>query len=169
MFDYQVSKQPHFDNACRAFSKSHNIRELAEKVGMNQQTLRNKLNPDQVHQLTAPEIALLTDVTEDATLIDGLLAQMKCMPAVPMNEAKAERMTHYVMQATAELGKVAAAAVSGERMTASRTSAFMENVNAGIKCLSLIGLTVHARVQSNPALASTVDAISGIGASIGLS
>lgn len=169
MFDYQVSKQPHFDNACRAFSSRHNIRELAEKVGMNQQTLRNKLNPDQVHQLTAPEIALLTDVTEDATLIDGLLAQMKCMPAVPMNEAKAERMTHYVMQATAELGKVAAAAVSGERMTASRTSAFMENINAGIKCLSLIGLTVHARVQSNPTLASTVDAISGIGASIGLS
>lgn len=169
MFDYQVSKQPHFDNACRAFSNRHNIRELAEKVGMNQQTLRNKLNPDQVHQLTAPEIALLTDVTEDATLIDGLLAQMKCMPAVPMNEAKAERMTHYVMQATAELGKVAAAAVSGERMTASRTSAFMENINAGIKCLSLIGLTVHARVQSNPTLASTVDAISGIGASIGLS
>lgn len=54
-------------------------------------------------------------------------------------------------------------------MTASRTSAFMESVNAGIRCLSLIGLTVHARVQSNPSLASTVDAISGIGASIGLS
>lgn len=169
MFDYQVSKQPHFNNACRTFGQRHNIAQLARRVGMNEQTLRNKLNPDQVHQLTAPEIALLTDVTEDATLIDGLLAQMKCMPAVPMNEVKAERMTHYVMQATAELGKVAAAAVSGERMTASRTSAFMENVNAGIRCLSLIGLTVHARVQSNPTLASTVDAISGIGASIGLS
>ncbi len=169
MFDYQVSKQPHFNNACRTFGQRHNIAQLARRVGMNEQTLRNKLNPDQVHQLTAPEIALLTDVTEDATLIDGLLAQMKCMPAVPINEVKAERMTHYVMQATAELGKVAAAAVSGERMTASRTSAFMENINAGIKCLSLIGLTVHARVQSNPTLASTVDAISGIGASIGLS
>lgn len=169
MFDYQVSKQPHFNNACRTFGQRHNIAQLARRVGMNEQTLRNKLNPEQVHQLTAPEIALLTDVTEDATLIDGLLAQMKCMPAVPMNEVKAERMTHYVMQATAELGKVAAAAVSGERMTASRTSAFMENVNAGIRCLSLIGLTVHARVQSNPTLASTVDAISGIGASIGLS
>lgn len=169
MFDFQVSQQSHYENACRAFASRHNIRELADKVGMNQQTLRNKLNPDQVHQLTAPEIAMLTDVTEDATLIDGLLARMKCLPAVPMNEAKAERMTHYVMQATAELGKVAAEAVSGERMTASRTSAFMENVNAGIRCLSLIGLTVHARVQSNPTLASTVDAISGIGASIGLS
>ena len=169
MFDFQVSTHSHYDDACRAFSARHNLRELADRVGMNQQTLRNKLNPEQVHQLTAPEIATLTDVTEDATLIDGLLAQMKCLPAVPVNEVKAERMTHYVMHATAELGKVAAAAVSGERMTASRTSAFMENVNAGIRCLSLIGLTVHARVHSNPNLASTVDAISGIGASIGLS
>ncbi|WP_312045234.1 phage regulatory CII family protein [Erwinia sp.] len=169
MFDFQVSQQSHFENACRAFAVRHNIRELADKVGMNQQTLRNKLNPDQMHQLTALEIAVLTDITEDATLIDGLLAQMKCLPAVPMNEAKAERMTHYVMQATAELGKVAAAAVSGERMTASRTSAFMENVNAGIRCLSLIGLSAHARVHSNPALATTVDAISGISASMGLS
>lgn len=169
MFDFQVSQQSHFDNACRAFALRHNIRKLADQVGMNQQTLRNKLNPDQMHQLTAPEIVLLTDITEDATLIDGLLAQMNCLPAVPVNEAKSERMTHYVMQATAELGKVAAAAVSGERMNASRTSAFMDNINAGIRCLSLIGLTVHARVQSNPSLVSTVDAISGIGASMGLS
>lgn len=169
MFDYQVSKQPHFENACRMFTKRHNIREIAERLGMNQQTLRNKLNPDQVHQLTAMEIAAITDLTEDATLIDGLLAQMKCMPAIPVNEVKTERMTQYVLQATSEIGKVAAAAVSGQKMTPSCKSAFMENINAGIRCLSLIGLSVHARVHSNPALASTVDAISGLSASIGLS
>lgn len=169
MFDYQVSIQPHFNNACQTFASRHNIRELADKLGMNQQTLRNKLNPDQVHQLTAMEIAAITDLTEDATLIDGLLAQMKCMPAVPVNEAKAERMTHYVLQATSEIGKVAAAAASGEKMTPSVKSAFMENINAGIRCLSLIGLSVHARVNSNPALANTVDVLSGIGVSFGLS
>ena len=38
---------------------------------MNVQTLRNKLNPDQPHQLTAPEIWLLTDLTEDSALVDG--------------------------------------------------------------------------------------------------
>ncbi|KYP88489.1 hypothetical protein WB91_17220 [bacteria symbiont BFo1 of Frankliniella occidentalis] len=169
MFDYQVSKQPHFDNACRTFGQRHNIAQLARKVGMNEQTLRNKLNPDQVHQLTAIEITVITDVTEDPTLIDGLLAQMKCGPSVPLNEAKAERMAHYVLQATAEIGKVAAAAVSGKKMTPSCKSAFVENVNAGIRCLSLIGLSVHARVQSNPALANTVDVLSGLSASIGLS
>ena len=70
MFDYKISKHPHFDEACRAFALRHNMAKLAERAGMNVQTLRNKLNPDQPHQLNAPEIWLLTDLTEDSTLID---------------------------------------------------------------------------------------------------
>lgn len=67
MFDYKISKHPHFDEACRAFALRHNMAKLAERAGMNVQTLRNKLNPDQPHQLNAPDIWLLTDLTEDST------------------------------------------------------------------------------------------------------
>lgn len=74
MFDYKISKHPHFDEACRAFALRHNMAKLAERAGMNVQTLRNKLNPEQPHQLTAPEIWLLTDLTEDSTLVSGLRA-----------------------------------------------------------------------------------------------
>lgn len=70
MFDYQVSKHPHFDEACRAFALRHNLVRLAERAGMNVQILRNKLNPAQPHLLTAQEIWLLTDLTEDSTLVD---------------------------------------------------------------------------------------------------
>lgn len=35
MFDYQVSKHPHFDEACRAFALRHNLVQLAERAGMN--------------------------------------------------------------------------------------------------------------------------------------
>lgn len=51
MFDYRVSKHPHFDEACRAFALRHNMAKLAERARMNVQTLRNKLNPEQPHQL----------------------------------------------------------------------------------------------------------------------
>ena len=44
MFDFQVSKHPHYDEACRAFAQRHNMAKLAERAGMNVQTLRNKLN-----------------------------------------------------------------------------------------------------------------------------
>lgn len=44
MFDYKISKHPHFDEACRAFALRHNMAKLAVRADMNVQTLRNKLN-----------------------------------------------------------------------------------------------------------------------------
>lgn len=169
MFDFQVSKHPHLDNACRQFAQKHNLTELARKVEMKAQVLRNKLNPEQPHQLTLTELMLLTDVSEDAALIDGLLAQLHCLPSVPVNELAAEKLDAYVMKATAAIGQVAAGAVSTERMTQSRKNAFVDSVNSGIRCLTLAAMAVHSRIQSNPAMASTLDAVSGLGASIGLS
>ncbi|AOR59280.1 phage regulatory CII family protein [Pectobacterium aroidearum] len=166
MFDYQIAKHPHYANACRAFATRHNLVELAEMVGMNPQMLRNKLNPEQPHRLTCDDLLTITDASEDSTLIDGLLAQLNCLPAVPVNEAKTERLTTYVLQATAAVGAVAAESLSTERMSQTRRNSFMESINSGIRYLSLVGLTLQTRIQANPAMASTVDALSGIGASL---
>jgi hypothetical protein len=43
---------------------------LAERAEMNVQTLRIK----QRHQLTAPETWLVTDLTQELTLVDSFLA-----------------------------------------------------------------------------------------------
>ena len=118
MFDYRISKHPYFNEACRAFAIRHNMAKLAERAGMNVQTLRNKLNPEQPHQLTAPDIWLLTDLTEDPTLVDGFLAQINCLACVPTNEVAREKMPQYVLKATAEIGRVAASAVSGVQLNA---------------------------------------------------
>lgn len=168
MFDYQIAKQSHFTDACRAFANKQNLADVAASIGMNAQMLRNKLNPDQPHRLTCDDLLAITDVTEDATLIDGLLAQLNCMPAVPMNEAKTERLTTYVLQATAAVGAVAAESVSDERMTQARRHTVLESINSGVRYLSLVGLTLQARIQANPTLASTVDALSGISASLNI-
>lgn len=74
MFDYLVSKQPHFEEAYRAFALRHNMATLAERAEMNVQTLRIKLNPEQCHPLTALEIWLVADLTEEPTLVDSFLA-----------------------------------------------------------------------------------------------
>lgn len=55
MFDYSISKHPHFNEACRAFALRHNMAKLAERAGMNVQTLRNKLNPEQPHRHMATD------------------------------------------------------------------------------------------------------------------
>lgn len=169
MFDFKTSTHNHYDDACRKFALTHSMAELAQRAGMKAQTLRNKLNPDQVHQLTVSELLLLTDLTEDATLIDGALAQLHCLPCVPVNELAKEKFPAYVLKATAEVGSMAASAANPERITATCRRSILEAANTGIRCMMLAALAVQTRVHSNPTLASTVDAISGLGASIGIS
>ncbi|WP_288657474.1 phage regulatory CII family protein [Pantoea sp. UBA6567] len=168
MFDFKVSTHSHFDEACRKFALTHNMTELAQQADMKVQTLRNKLNPDQVHQLSVAEMLLLTDLTEDATLIDGALAQLQCLPCVPVNEVADEKYSAYVLKATAEVGMLAAKAASAEKITATCCRGVVEAANTGIRCLMLAAIAVQSRIHSNPTLASTVDAISGLSASVGL-
>ncbi len=168
MFDYQVSKHPHFDEACRAFALRHNLVQLAERAGMNVQILRNKLNPAQPHLLTAPEIWLLTDLTEDSTLVDGFLAQIHCLPCVPINEVAKEKLPHYVMSATAEIGRVAAGAVSGDVKTSAGRRNAISSINSVTRLMALAAVSLQARLQANPAMASAVDTVAGLGASFGL-
>ena len=111
---------------------------------------------------------LLTDLTEDSTLVDGFLAQIHCLPCVPVNELAKDKLQSYIMRAMSELGELASGAVSDERLTSTRKHNMIESVNAGIRMLSLSALALHARLQTNPAMTSVVDTMSGIGASFGL-
>lgn len=167
MLDFRVSSHHHFDDACRKFAASHNVRELADRAGIKPHTLWNKLNPEQPHQLTPREIWTLTDLTEDSTLVDGFLAQIHCLPCVPVNELAEEKLQTYVMRAMSELGQLAGNAVSQERLTPSRKNSMIESVNSGIRMLSLTALALQARLQANPAMSSMVDAVNGLGASLG--
>lgn len=86
MYDYKVSVRNYLDDACRQFSLAHNVTDLAKKVGMQPATLRNKLNPDQSHQLTLPELLTIIDLTEDPTILEGFLRQINCQPSVPVSQ-----------------------------------------------------------------------------------
>jgi len=167
MLDFRISSHAHFDDACRKFAVTHNVKEVADKAGIKPHTLYNKLNPEQPHQLTPREIWTLTDLTEDSTLVDGFLAQIHCLPCVPVNELAEEKLQTYVMRAMSELGQLAGNAVSQERLTPSRKNSMIESVNSGIRMLSLTALALQARLQANPAMSSMVDAVNGLGASLG--
>lgn len=157
MFDYQTSTHNHFEAACRAFALRHNLTELAAALGTYPQVLRNKLNPDQPHQLTCAELLAITDHTEDATLLDGLLAQINCLPSVPRNEADAQKVPVLALGASADLGAIASEAISSSPLTQARRNAIRDRANNAIRTLSLIVLSVEARFQSTPMMAAAVD------------
>lgn len=159
MFDYQTSKHPHFDNACRTFALEHNLEEVADAVGMRSQIFRNKLNPLQPHRLTCDELLAITDATEDARILDGLLRQINCQPSVPINNATQENMQLCALTAAASVGAIAGEAVSTERMTQARRNQILDRASDAIRSLSLIVYSVEARFQSVPVLAAAVDIV----------
>ena len=62
-----------FNSACERFAAKYVTSDIAKAAGIQSQMLRNKLNPDQPHQLTAIDLIALHHATGDETLIDGLL------------------------------------------------------------------------------------------------
>jgi len=160
MFDYTESKHSHFDAACRAFALANSVEATARAVGMNPQVLRNKLNPDQPHKLSIDEMLAITVYTDDARLIDGVLAQLNCLPSVPVNEIKSSSVPVYALNATADVGAIAGEAVSVEPMTQARKNAILDRASNAIRNLSLIMLTVESRFQSTPMVAAAVDMVS---------
>lgn len=98
MFDYQTSKHAYFDAACRAFALAHNLEDVAAAVGMRPQILRNKLNPVQSHRLICDELLAITDYTEDARLMDGILRQINCLPSVPVTTSPVQRQRHEITE-----------------------------------------------------------------------
>jgi len=168
MLDFRISSHSHFDDACSKFAATHNVKELAVKAGIKPHTLYNKLNPEQPHQLTPREIWMLTDLTEDATLMDGFNAQMNCLPVIPINELASEKLQDYVLAAMASVGNVASGSIVKERMTKKHKLTFVDSVNKGMRFLALAALSVDARLKTNPAMTSAVDTMTGIGATFGL-
>ena len=67
---------------------------------------------------------------------------------MPVNEVADEKFPLYVMKATAEVGQLAAGAISKEPMTANCKRGLLQNVNSGIRCLTLAAMVVHARIQA---------------------
>lgn len=160
MYDYKVSVRNYLDDSCRAFSLAHNITNVAKAVGMQPATLRNKLNPDQVHQLNLIELLAIIDHTEDPTILDGMLRQINCQPSVPLNNAKPENMQFCALTAVASVGAIAGEAVSTEKMTVARRNQILDKASDAIRSLSLLVYSVESRFQTMPVLAAAVDVVS---------
>lgn len=168
MFDYKLTKQTSFNDACLAFSLAHkgDLVKIAESVGMNPQMLRNKLNPEQPHQVTCSDIIKLTYATKDPSLLDGVLEQLNCQPSVPMTDIGDNNVQGYLLGATAEVGKLANHVVNGGHINSIRSAEIKQSVNNAIRCLALVGVTISARFHSNPALVSAIDTVVGFGQSM---
>ncbi|UYE91946.1 hypothetical protein A051pD_gene0022 [Aeromonas phage A051] len=161
MFISGDCKHPHFESACSRFKSNHVISQIAPSAGIDAQVLRNKLSPDQPHQLTVADLIALYHATDgDETLIDGML--MECgltAIAIPSAE-RAPSLPHQAIDLNAKVASIGQRALElSERGRVSRTerNTIISVATAAMGSLALLIHDVEARFQAVPAVACASD------------
>ncbi|MDX7742255.1 phage regulatory CII family protein [Aeromonas dhakensis] len=161
MFTEYTSKHPHWISACQRFAASHNMAEIAQRVGMNPQLLRNKLNPDQPHELTVAELIAITQASEgDETLFDGALFGCGLTAvAIPQAE-RAPSLPHQAIDLNAKIASIGQRALEltdRGRITRSERNTLVSVATSAMGSLAILIHDIEARFQAVPTLACASD------------
>lgn len=160
MYNQIPPKQPHFDSACSRFVASHSLAEVARAAAINEQMLRNKLNPDQPHQLTVRDLAAIYRATGDDTLFDGLLFDCGLTAVAIHPSHDSAPLTHRVIDTTARVAGAGAQAVQllgSGRVTRRQRNALVGTLMVTVEQLVLLVTEVESKFQTVPNLACAAD------------
>ncbi|WP_418358380.1 phage regulatory CII family protein [Shewanella basaltis] len=162
----QFASQPHVVGAMRQFANDELLKDVAETAGMKScQMLRNKLLPEQPHQLTVHELVAITRASKNRCLIDGVLLDLNCMPSVCTEDfADADKMTLTdraleINANTAQLGALALDAKTQRRVTARMRNETIKRASYVMTELAIFMHDVEQKFQAIPVLSVAVDAV----------
>lgn len=161
MFTEYASKHPHWISACQRFAASHNMAEIAQRAGMNPQLLRNKLNPDQPHELTVAELIAITQASDgDETLFDGALFGCGLTAVVIPQAERAPSLPHQAIDLNAKIASIGQRALEltdRGRITRSERNTLVSVATSAMGSLAILIHDIEARFQAVPALACASD------------
>lgn len=161
MFTEYASKHPHWISACQRFAASHNMAEIAQRAGMNPQILRNKLNPDQPHELTVAELIAITQASEgDETLFDGLLLECGLTAVAIPKAERAPSLPHQAIDLNAKIASIGQRALEltdRGRITRSERNTLVSVATSAMGSLAILIHDIEARFQAVPTLACASD------------
>ena len=162
MFTDTNSKQIEaFDSACERFAANYVTSDLAKAAGMQPQMLRNKLNPDQPHQLTAADLINLYHATGDETLIDGLLFCCGLTAfALPKTTSDAQLMERTI-ELNARVGGLGSQAVQihkSGRVTKTQRNMVVNTATLAMGELAILINEIESKFQTVPGLGGAIDA-----------
>ncbi|TNH88795.1 hypothetical protein CF139_10295 [Aeromonas hydrophila] len=162
MFKQTATKQQNYEAACALFAARYSIADIARESGIGEQMLRNKLNPDQPHQLTARDLVAIYHATGDDTLFDGLLFDcgLTAVRLPGAAQVAPEARAQQALNASAQILGVTAQAttiLAGDRVTKNNRNTVVTGIWAGIEHLVLLATEVEDRFHAVPGLACAAD------------
>ncbi|MDQ1883633.1 hypothetical protein A7D02_03445 [Aeromonas salmonicida] len=150
----------HWVSACQQFADNNKgkVADLGRTIGMKHpQTLSNKLNPEQEHELTVAELISLYHATKDETLFDGaLLCCGLTAVAIPQGE-RAPSLTHQVIHLNSQIASIGQRTLElteRGRITSKEHRTFMSIATAAMGSVALLINDVEQRFQVMSPLAA---------------
>ena len=161
MFIGSDCKHPHFESACSRFKSNHEISVIAPSAGIDAQVLRNKLNPDQPHHLTARDLIALYHATEgDETLFDGMLLECGLTAVAIPKAERAPSLPHQAIDLNAKIASIGQRALElteRGRITRTERNTLVSVATSAMGSLAILIHDVETRFQAVPALACASD------------
>jgi len=162
MFNEDKCKQyVAFSSACERFSAKYVLSDVAKAAGIKEQMLRNKLNPDQPHQLTVNDIISLYHATGDETLIDGLLFCCGLTAYEIPKVSTDEQLLARTVELNAQVGSAGAHILQinrNGRITQSQRNVLVDTATVAIGNLAILINEVESKFNSVPGLGGAIDA-----------
>lgn len=164
MFAEGLDIHTHWRSACQQFASFYDgqVANLGRTIGMkNPQSLSNKLNPEQEHELTVVELIALYHATDgDETLIDGLLLECGLTAvAIPQAE-RAPSLPHQAIDLNAKVANIGQRALElteRGRITRTERNTLVSVATSAMGSLAILIHDVEARFQAVPTLACASD------------
>ena len=151
------------DAACVRFASAENIEELAQSCSMRGAMLRNKLNPNQPHQLTVAELIKITKVTDNHDIINSAILEVGLVAVRLPKQGDAKPLALSVMNVAADIGDInrhILEAESDRRLTRHKKDAITAKAQSAVRELVFLMSDVENRCGgAGPFVSMCVDAV----------
>ena len=106
MYESNEIKHSSIESACVRFADIENIEQIANECGMRGQVLRNKLNPNQPHQLTVDELIRITTATDNHDIINSAILEVGLTAVRLPKRGDAKPLTLCAMSVASHTGDI---------------------------------------------------------------
>ncbi|SGY87649.1 phage regulatory CII family protein [Moritella viscosa] len=163
MFEINDSKQSVIDAACIRFTDIENVESIANDCGMRGQMLRNKLNPNQPHQLTVTELIKITKATDNHDIINSAILDIGLVAVRLPKQGESKPLTLSAMSVAIQTGDISRhilEAESDRRLTRHKKDAIVRKAQQAVRELVFLMSDVENRCGgAGPFVSMCADAV----------
>nr|WP_075518870.1 phage regulatory CII family protein [Moritella viscosa]SHO06887.1 Possible phage regulatory protein (CII) [Moritella viscosa] len=148
MFEINDSKQSVIDAACIRFANIENVESIANDCGIRGQMLRNKLNPNQPHQLTVAELIKITKSTDNHDIINSAILEIGLVAVRLPKQGNAKPLAMSAMSVAGQAGDICNHVIEAEsdsRLTLYKKDAIVTKAQSTIRELVFLISDVENR------------------------